>query len=151
MNINKCITRQYHEMIIEYLSLFVSWVDSFLSLQFPRLLHNSIVSYPNAKVDKKFFKSWDLHIPHRLRDLLWKVRAWSSVASIFSSLLMGRATSSSQSLLKLMTSFWHTFFAWMNPMILGGHSRWLSPLLHSSLLLLLVSEGHLLMYVVSFK
>ena len=26
----------------------------------------------------------------------------------------------------------------MNPMILGGYSRWLSPLLHSSLLLLLL-------------
>ena len=45
-----------------------------------------------------------------------------------SSLLMSR--------LKVITSFWHTFLAWMNPMILGGHSRWLSPLLHSLLLLL---------------
>ena len=38
--------------------------------------------------------------------------------------------------LKVITSFWHTLFAWMNPMIMGGHSRWLSPLLHSLLLLL---------------
>ena len=38
--------------------------------------------------------------------------------------------------LKVIRSFSHTFLAWMNPMILGGHSRWLSPLLHSSLLLL---------------
>ena len=51
--------------------LFVSWVDSFLSLQLHHLIHNSIVSYPNAKVDKKFFKSWVLHIPHCLRDLLF--------------------------------------------------------------------------------
>ena len=34
--------------------------------------------------------------------------------------------------LKAITSFWNTLFAWMNPMILGGHSRWLSPLLHTS-------------------
>ena len=38
--------------------------------------------------------------------------------------------------LKVITYFWHTFFSWMNPMIMGGHSRWLSPLLHSLLLLL---------------
>ena len=53
-----------------------------------------------------------------------------------SSLLMSRASSSSQSLLKVITSFWHTFLEWMNSMILGDHSRWLSPLLHSLLLLL---------------
>ena len=131
---NKFITKQYHEMKIEYLSLFVSWVDSFLSLQLHRLLH-SFVSYPNAKVDNRFFNSWVLHIPHCLRDLLWMVRAWSSVAPIFSSLILIQASSSSQSLLKVITSFWHTFLAWMNPMILGGYSRWLSPLLHSLLLL----------------
>ena len=99
-------------------------------------IHDSIISYPNAKVDKNFFKSWVVHIPHCLRYLLWKVRAWSSFASIFSSLLMSRGSSSSQSLLKVITSFWHTFLAWMNPMILGGYSRWPSPLFHSSLLLL---------------
>jgi len=49
---------------------------------------------------------------------------------------MSWASSSSESLLKVITSFWHRFLEWMNPMILGGHSRWLSPLLHSSLLLL---------------
>ena len=92
-------------MTIEYLSLFVSWVDSFLSLQLHHLLHNSIVSYPNANMDKKFFNSWVLHIPHRLRDILWMVRAWSSVAPIFSSLIMSQASSSSQSLLKVITSY----------------------------------------------
>ena len=76
-------------------------------------------------------KSSVLHIPHCLRDLLWMVRAWSLVSPIFSSLLMSRASSSSQSLLKLITSVWHTFIKWMNPMIMGDHSRWLSPLLHS--------------------
>ena len=32
LNINKCITKKYHEMTIEYLYLFVSWVDSFFQL-----------------------------------------------------------------------------------------------------------------------
>ena len=75
------------------------------------------------------FKSWVLHIPHCLRDLLWMMRDWSSVSPIFSSLLMSRASSSSRSLLKVISSFWHTFFKWMNAMILGGHSSWLSSLL----------------------
>ena len=61
-------------MTIEYLSLFVSRVDSFFSF-IVFFIHGSIVSYPNDKEDKKFFKSWVLHIPHCLRDLLWKVRA----------------------------------------------------------------------------
>ena len=88
-------------------------------------------------MDKRFVKNFVIHIPHRLRDILWMVIAWSSICShISSSLLMRRASSSSQSLLKVITSFWHTLFAWMNPMILGGHSRWLSPVLHSPLLLL---------------
>ena len=67
-----------------YLCLFhgytPSWVFSFIVF----FIHDSIVYYPNAKVDKKFFKSWDLHIPHCLRDLLWMARAWSSIAPIFS-------------------------------------------------------------------
>ena len=97
-----------------------------------------IISYPNANMDKSFFKSWVLRIPHCLRDILWMVRAWSSIAPIFSSLIMSWASSSSQSLLKVITSFWHTFLEWMNPMIIRGHSRWLSQLLHSPLLLLLL-------------
>ena len=90
------------------------------------------------EMDKRFFKNWVLDIPHRLRDLLWIVSDWYSVAPIFSSLIMGRASScvcSSQSdLLKVIISFWHTFLEWMNPMILRGHSRWLSQRLHSLLL-----------------
>ena len=35
------------------------------------------------KMDKRFFKNLVLHIPHRLRDFLWIVWAWSSVAPIF--------------------------------------------------------------------
>ena len=83
-------------------------------------------------MDKSLFNNWVLHIPHRLRNLLWMVRAWYSVAPIFFSLIISWSSSyvcSSQSLLKVITSFWNTFLEWMNPMILGGHSRWLSPLL----------------------
>ena len=47
--------------------------------------------------------------------------------------LQRRASSSSQSQLKVITSFWNTFLKWINFMILGGHPRWPSPLLHSSL------------------
>ena len=89
------------------------------------------------KMDKRLFKNWVLHIPHRLRDLLWIVSVWSSVAPIFSSLIMSQASScvhSSQSLLKVITSFWHTFLEWMNLIILGYHSRWLSQFMHSLLL-----------------
>ena len=64
-------------------------------------------------MDKRFVKNWVLHISHRLRDLLWMVRAWSS---IFSHIYF------SQIQLKVITSFWHTFLTWMNPMIMGGHS-----------------------------
>ena len=34
-------------------------------------------------MDKRFFKNWVLHIPHRLRDLVWMVRAWFSIAPVF--------------------------------------------------------------------
>ena len=88
----------------------------------------------------RWIRGWVLHIPHHLRDLLWMVRAWSSVAPIFSSLLLSRAFSSSRSLLKVITYFCHTFLAWMNPTILGGYSRWPSPLLHSSLILQVVLD-----------
>ena len=91
-------------------------------------------------MDKGFFKNSVLHIPHCLRDILLMVGAWYSVAPIFSSLIISRASSScvcsSQTLLKVITFFWNTFLTWMNPKILGGHSRWLSSFLHSSLLLL---------------
>ena len=69
-----------------------------------------------------------LHIPPRLRDLLWIMRDWYLVSPIFSSLIKSWASScvhSSQILLKVITSFWHTFLEWMNTMILGGHSKWL--------------------------
>ena len=118
-----------------YLYLFrghtPSWVFSFIVF----FIHDSIISYPNAEVDKKFFKSWDLQIPHCLRDLLWMMRAWSSVSSISPSLLMNQASSSCWN---VITSFWNTFLEWMNSTILGGHSRWPLPLLHSSLFILIL-------------
>ena len=135
--------KQVHNNIMKwqlntYLYLFHGWTPSWAFSFIIFFIHNSIVYYPNAKMDKGFFKSWVIRIPHCLRDLLWMVTAWSSVAPIFYYLIISWASScvcSSQSLLKVITSFWHTFLAWMNPMILGGHSRWL-PLLHYSLLLL---------------
>ena len=44
-------------MTIEYLSLFVLWVDSFVSLL---LHHEIIISYPNDKMDKRVFNNWVL-------------------------------------------------------------------------------------------
>ena len=57
---------------------------------------------------------------------------WELDLPVFFSLIMSRASSyvCSSQLLKVITSFWHTFLEWMNPMILGGHSRWLSQLMH---------------------
>ena len=120
----------------KWIFIFICFVGRLILEPLASSYSSFIISYPNARVDKKFFKSWYLHIPHRLRDLLWKVSAWSSIAPIFFSLLMIQVSSSSWSLLKVTISFWHTFLEWMNPAILGGHSRRPSPLLYSSLLLL---------------
>ena len=65
-----------------------------------------------------FFESWELD-PQLLPCSL--------------SLIMSQASfcvHSSQSLLKVITSFRHTFLERMNPMILGSLWRWLSQLLH---------------------
>ena len=106
LNIKKCITKQYHEMTIEYLSLFVSWVDSFLSLPLHHLLHSWLHHFlskcsrwirGSSRIESFIF-------PHRLRDLLWMVRAWSSIAPIFFSLIISWASScvgSSTELLKV--------------------------------------------------
>ena len=135
--------KQMHNKTISWnenwILIFICFVGRLLLWAFNFIIffiHNSIISYPNAKMDKRFFKSLDLRIPHRLRDLLWMVRAWYSFSPTFSSRASSSCVFSSHSLLKVITSFWHTFLAWMNPMILRGNSRWLSPLLHSSLLLL---------------
>ena len=76
-----------------YLYLFRGYTPSWAFNFIVFFIHDRIVSYPNAEVDKRFFKSWVLHIPHCLRDLLWMVRAGSSNAPVLSSLLMGRASS----------------------------------------------------------
>ena len=60
--------------------LFVSWVESFLILLLHHLLHSW---HHHDNMDKRFFKNWVLHIPCHLRDLLWMVRAWYSIAPIF--------------------------------------------------------------------
>ena len=134
---NQTISWNYNWILIfihfEGRLLLDPWASSYSSFMTPSFLIQII------NMDKRFFKNWVLHIPHRLTDLLWIMRARSSVATIFFSLIMSRASScvcSSQSPLKVITSLWHTFLEWMNPMILGGHSRWLSPLLHSPLLLI---------------
>ena len=63
-----------------YLYLFHGYTPSWV---FNFIIFFIIIYYPNAEVDKKFFKSWDLHIPHWLRDLLWNMRAWSSETRFF--------------------------------------------------------------------
>ena len=108
----------------------ISWNDNWILIFicFVGILLLSCSSYSSLittsfiiqllNMDKRFFKNWVLHIPHRLRDILWIMSAWSSVAPIFSSLIMGQDSScvcSSQSLLKVITSFWNTFLEWMNP------------------------------------
>ena len=140
---------EYKQMHNKIISWNDNWILIFICFMGRLLLEPSASSsssftiyYTNTNMDNRFFKSWVLHIPHCLWDLLWMVRAWSLVVPIFSSLIMSRDSSSSQSLLKVITPFWHTFIAWMNPMIMGGHSRWLSPLLHSLLLLPLQDVMH---------
>ena len=59
-----------------------------------------------------------VHIPHHVRNLLWIVRAWYSIAPIFASLVMIRDSScvhSSQSLLKVIN--------FLLAHIQGGHNN----------------------------
>ena len=89
-----------------------SWAFSFIIF----FIHNSIISYPNAKMDKRFFKIWVLHIPHHLRYLLWIVKSLSSVAPIFFSLIMSWASSCVCSFQSLSESnhFLLAHIPWMN-------------------------------------
>ena len=111
-NILSCIThqlniKQCHEMTIEHLS-FICFVGRLLldpSASSSSSFMTSSFLIQILKMDKRFFRNWVLHIPHCLRDLLWIVRDWCSVAPIFSSLIMVRASScvhTSQSLLKVI-------------------------------------------------
>ena len=127
-------------MRIEYLSLFVSWVNSFLRFQLDHLLHSSFLfqiirwirGYSRVEFFifliawGIFFESWNLYLqllPSSFL-LLWVEHLLvCALPRVF---------------LEVITSFWHRFLERMNPMILGGHSRWLSQLLHSPLLLLLL-------------
>ena len=131
LNIIKCITKQYHEMTIEYLS-FIFFMGRL------HLDHSALTS-------SSFMKSSFL-----IQMIRWKKKVLQELSSSYSSSHEGSSLNGGSLIfncshllllflwveLKVITSFWHTFFAWMNPMILGCHSRWLSPLLHSSLLLL---------------
>ena len=123
MNINKCITKTI-PWNDNWILIFICFVGRFLldpSASSYSSFMTSLFLIQALNMDKRFFKNWVLHIPHSLRDLLWMVRAWSSIAPIFSSLIMSQASSSSQSLLKVITSFQYKFLEWMNPMILGGY------------------------------
>ena len=120
LNINKCTPKQYHEMTIEHLSLFVWWVDSFLILMSLQEWLESSASSSSSLTTASFLiqmliwirgSSWvesfwiRVHIPYRLRNILWIVRSWSLVAPIFSSLVMNWDSScvhSPQSLLKVI-------------------------------------------------
>ena len=124
--------KQIHNTTISWndnwILIFICFMCRFLLEPSASSSSSFIISYPNAKMDKRLFKNWVLHIPHHLRDIIWIVRAWYLAYSIFSSLIMSQDSScvhSSQSLLKVITSFWNTFLEWMNPMNLGGHWRWL--------------------------
>ena len=120
--LNKCIKKTWND---NWILIFICFVGRLLLESSTSSSSSFIIALFLIKMLDRFFKSWVLHIPQRLRDLLWMVRAWCFVAPIFSSLLTSRASSSSQSLLKVITSFWHTFLAWMNSWsweaIQGGH------------------------------
>ena len=69
----------------------------------------------------RWIRGWVLHIPHRLRDLLWMVRAWSLVAPTFSSRASSSCVFSSQSLLKVITHSSHEWIPWSLEAIQGGY------------------------------
>ena len=99
-----------------WILIFICFMGSLLLQPLASSSSSFIIYYPNDKMDKRFFKSWFLRIPHRLRDLLWMVRALSSIAPIFSSLIMSRASfcvHSSQSLVKI-NQFLVAHIPWMN-------------------------------------
>ena len=108
------------------------------------------------KMDKRLFKNWVLRIPHRLRDLLWMVRSWSSVAQIFS-----WASSSSQSILKVITYSSHEWIPWSWEAIQDGYHyfcilyfcfyRFKLFCILDLHILQLFSQIHLLIYVLPFK
>ena len=84
--------KQIHKKTISWND---NWILIFICFMGRILLEPSALSSSSfiiasflIHMDKRFFKSWVLHIHHRLRDLLWIMSAWSSVAPIFSSLIM---------------------------------------------------------------
>ena len=114
---------EYKQMHNKTISWNDNWILIFICFMGGLLLEPSasssssfFICYPNAKMDNMFFKNWVLHIPHRLRYLFWIVKSWSSVAPIFFSLIMSRASSwvcSSQSLAE-SNHFLLEHIPWMN-------------------------------------
>ena len=137
--------KQMHNKTISWndnwILIFICFVGRLLSTSSSSSFITTSFLIQMLNMDESFFKNWVLHIPHRLRDLLWILRFWYSISPFSSSLIISRASSfvcSFQSMIKVITSFWHTFLEWNNPMILAGHSRWLPQLLHYPLILLLL-------------
>ena len=62
--------------------------------------------------------SWVLHIPHRMRDLLWMVRAWYSIAPIF---FFSSYESSWKKLLPSGIHYFHEWIPWSWEAIQGGY------------------------------
>ena len=171
LNTIKCITKQYHEMTIKYLS-FNCFVGK---------IHLDHCTLSSSSFMKSSFLiqmiRW-IRGSSRIEFFIFLI-AWGIFFEWWELDLQFLPSSSSPLWveMKVITSFWHTFFSWMNPTILGGHSRWPSPLLYSSLLLLplqvvlwfgrllwlhglytldlhilqLVSSGHVLISILSFK
>ena len=75
---NKTISWNDNEILI-----FICFVGRLLSYPSTSFMTSSFL-IQMLNMDKRFFKNWVLHIPHRLRDLLWILRAWFSIAPIFS-------------------------------------------------------------------
>ena len=99
-----------------WILIFISFVGSFLLDPLASSYSSFVISYPNNKMDKMFFKSWVLHIPHRLRDILWIMKSLSLVAPIFFSLTMSWASSCVCSSWSLSESnyFLLAHIPWMN-------------------------------------
>ena len=119
---------EYTQMYNKTISWNDNWIVIFICFVGILLLESSTSS------SSSFMVAWLQELSSSYSPLLEgsSLEGESLIFSCFH-LLMSRASSSSWSLLKVITSFWHKFLEWMNPMILGGHSRWPSPLLHSSL------------------
>ena len=90
-----------------WILIFICFVGRLLLEPSTSSSSSFMISYPNDNMDKRFFKNWVLHIPHCLRDLLWMVRAWSSISPIFF------FSSYDSSWKKLLPSTLHSLHEWI--------------------------------------